>query len=232
MGAALSIFVLLSFSVFVTRIASVALRFTGLSDDSARFQALSAFTGTGFTTSEAETVVNYPVRRRIVSRLMFIGNLGLVTVFATMVVGLVSTEGEIGAVMVQMAWFLGGLVLLWIFLLNPASDRILCHLIGKYLNTTSFLGKRKFHRLVQVGNGLSLCEHPITRPDVDRPGSLKPSNLESLGLTLLAVHSGGGRVHTDLVSTSDLEVGDALVLFGADTAHEELGSATLVCEGG
>ena len=51
MGAALSIFVLLSLSVFVMRVASVALRLTGLTDDIARFQALSAFTDTGFTTT-------------------------------------------------------------------------------------------------------------------------------------------------------------------------------------
>jgi Trk-type K+ transport system membrane component len=95
-GAALSIFVLLSLSVLVMRVASVALRLTGLSDDVARFQALSAFTGTGFTTREAESIVNYPVRRRIVSSLMIVGNLGLVTVLATLVVSLVKTEGHSG----------------------------------------------------------------------------------------------------------------------------------------
>jgi Trk-type K+ transport system membrane component len=73
MGAALSIFVILSVSIFIIRVAAVALRLTGLTDVSARFQALSAFTGTGFTTIEAESVVNYPVRRRIVSLLMIIG---------------------------------------------------------------------------------------------------------------------------------------------------------------
>lgn len=41
MSAALSIFVLLSLSVFVIRVASVALRITGLTETSARFQALS-----------------------------------------------------------------------------------------------------------------------------------------------------------------------------------------------
>ena len=50
MGAALSILVLLSVSVFVVRLASVALRLTGLPEGVARFQALSAFTGTGYTT--------------------------------------------------------------------------------------------------------------------------------------------------------------------------------------
>ncbi len=97
MGAALSMFVLLSTSVFVIRLASVTLRLTGLTDATARFHALSALTGTRFTTSEAEAIVNYPVRRRIISLLMIIGNLGLVTLFATVIVSLVNTEREIGA---------------------------------------------------------------------------------------------------------------------------------------
>ena len=41
-------------SIIVVEIATVALRLTGLGRKQARFQALSAFTGTGFTTTEAE----------------------------------------------------------------------------------------------------------------------------------------------------------------------------------
>jgi len=48
-GAAISIFVLLSVSIFIVRVAAVAMRLTGLDDSTARFQALSAFSGTGFT---------------------------------------------------------------------------------------------------------------------------------------------------------------------------------------
>lgn len=39
---------------------------TGLDINIARFQALSAFTGTSFTTKEAEDVVDHPQRRRII----------------------------------------------------------------------------------------------------------------------------------------------------------------------
>lgn len=85
MGAAISLFVVLSLSVFIIRIASVALRLTVIEDSIAKFQALSAFSGTGFTSRESEYIVNYPVRRRIITILIVIGNLGLVTVFATIV---------------------------------------------------------------------------------------------------------------------------------------------------
>jgi len=59
-----AVLTILALSLVITRVATVALTMTGLSRQVARFQARSALTGTGFTTSEAETVVNHPVRRQ------------------------------------------------------------------------------------------------------------------------------------------------------------------------
>jgi hypothetical protein len=73
--------ILISF-LFV-RAASIALMMTGLEKHKARFQALSAFSGTGFTTKEAELIVNHPVRRKIARWLMIMGNAGIVTVIVT-----------------------------------------------------------------------------------------------------------------------------------------------------
>ncbi len=92
MGAAITLLVILTVSVFVVRIAAVALRLTGMPADIARFQARSAFSGAGFTTSESEAVVNHPIRRRLIGLLMLWGNIGLVTVIATFIVSFVGTE--------------------------------------------------------------------------------------------------------------------------------------------
>jgi len=69
----------------VMRLATTALVLTGLSQEAAQFQALSAFSGTGFTTGEAEGVVRHPVRRRIVMGLMVLHYFGLVTVAVSLV---------------------------------------------------------------------------------------------------------------------------------------------------
>lgn len=53
------------FSSLIVRAAAIALMMTGMDEKRARFQALSAFSGTGFTTREAEFVINHPKRRRI-----------------------------------------------------------------------------------------------------------------------------------------------------------------------
>ena len=78
MVAIFSLLLVLVFSLLITRIATIALTYTGLSRQSAKFQARSAFTGVGFTTSESEKVVNHPVRRRILLLMMLIGNAGIV----------------------------------------------------------------------------------------------------------------------------------------------------------
>ncbi len=74
----ISLLLIVGLSLHVTRVATVALEHTGLARESARFQSRSAFTGVGFTTSEAESVVGHPVRRRIVMWLMMVGNVGIV----------------------------------------------------------------------------------------------------------------------------------------------------------
>jgi len=80
-------------SFIVVRIGGFALQLTGIEPDVARFQALSAFSGTGFTTREAERVVGHRTRRRIVTILIILGNAGMVTVIATLVASFTQVTG-------------------------------------------------------------------------------------------------------------------------------------------
>ncbi len=70
-------------SFIVVRIGAIAFELTGLEWSLAKFQSISCFSGTGFTTKEAELVVSNPQRRRIASTLIILGNVGLVTMIAT-----------------------------------------------------------------------------------------------------------------------------------------------------
>ena len=105
--------VVLSVSILVTRVASVALMLTGLSRETARFQARSAFTGVGYTTSETEKIVNHPVRRRIVMILMLWGNVGLITVISTVVITFVQ-QGDRMDQWWKLLLLAGGAAVLWI----------------------------------------------------------------------------------------------------------------------
>ena len=70
-------------SFILVRIGAIAFQLTGLEWSLAKFQALSCFTGTGFTTRESELIVNNPQRRRIASILIVLGHAGFVTMIAT-----------------------------------------------------------------------------------------------------------------------------------------------------
>ncbi|MFH1868039.1 MAG: TrkA C-terminal domain-containing protein [Candidatus Omnitrophota bacterium] len=72
-------------SYLVVRIGAAAFELTGLDTEQSHFQSLSAFSGTGFTTREAELIVMHKQRRKIASVLMILGNAGLVTLVATLV---------------------------------------------------------------------------------------------------------------------------------------------------
>ncbi len=82
MNVALFILVV-AVSFIIVRIGAIAFQLTGLRWTQAKFQALSCFTGTGFTTRESELIVGHSQRRRIASILMVLGNAGLVLLIAT-----------------------------------------------------------------------------------------------------------------------------------------------------
>ena len=80
-------------SFLVVRAGAIALMMTGMDRERARFQALSAFSRAGFTTREAEAVVNNPRRRRIITWLIILGNAGLVTVIVTATSSIATSKG-------------------------------------------------------------------------------------------------------------------------------------------
>jgi len=79
-------------SYICVRVGAVAFELTGIPWDQAKFQALSAFSNCGFTTRETEDIVGHPLRRRIASTLIILGNAGVVTTIATFASALVGAE--------------------------------------------------------------------------------------------------------------------------------------------
>jgi hypothetical protein len=99
-------------SFIIVRIGGFALQLTGIEPDVARFQALSAFSGTGFTTREAERVVGHKIRRRIVTILIVLGNAGTVTVIATLVASFTQVSGYMWF-FIRLAIIVGGIFVLY-----------------------------------------------------------------------------------------------------------------------
>jgi Trk-type K+ transport system membrane component len=92
-------------SFLVVRAGAIELRMTGMDAEKASFQALSAFTRTGFSTREAELVLNNRQRRRIVTWLIILGNAGLIAIIVTATSSIATSSGyklpiTIGALLV------------------------------------------------------------------------------------------------------------------------------------
>ena len=216
MGAALSLLVILSLAITVIRVAAVALRLTGLPADVARFQARSAFTGAGFTTSESESVVNYPVRRRVISVLMVVGNIGLVTVLSTIVVSFLSVENSMSGFSQQLLWLLGTLAILWLIALNPFADRLMCRAIGWILHRADFLGQHGPTNLLQVSNGHDVAEHRVLSGSKAEGALLSNLQLAEQQLLLLGLRHDDGRYQSTPSPDTRLKSGDRLVVYGDD----------------
>ncbi len=95
MAPLVSLIIIISLSFLITRIATELLVHTGLSREAAKFQSRSAFTGVGFTTQEAEKIVNHPARRKIIMTLMLIGNIGIISAIASLMLTFIdSADGS------------------------------------------------------------------------------------------------------------------------------------------
>jgi hypothetical protein len=109
-------------SFIIVRIGGFALQLTGIEPDVARFQALSAFSGTGFTTREAERVVGNKTRRRIVTILIILGNAGTVTVIATLVASFTQVSGYMWF-FIRLAIIVGGIFGLYQLIMRGSVGR-------------------------------------------------------------------------------------------------------------
>jgi hypothetical protein len=79
------LFTLLYFAIIaiVIEINVLLFTFTGLKKEIARFQVISMFTATGFTTGESELILGHPIRRRLSTFLILFGVFSLAVVISS-----------------------------------------------------------------------------------------------------------------------------------------------------
>ena len=187
-------------------IGSVALERTGLERSSARFQALSAFSGTGFTTSQAERVINHPTRRRIISFLIILGNTGSVTFIVLIVMAFRSG-------VYRPAIFMGFLVLLII------AFAMLVLRLGLVTWVTNLAaGSTQSGMVVQTwyqGGGYSLVEVRLGPNHALVGKSLKQMDSD---VQILFIERSDG-VWAKPTPDDVLRVGDRILCYGPSTNH-------------
>lgn len=220
MVALASVLLVALVSLLVTRVATMALTLTGLSREIARFQARSALSGVGFTTSEAESVVAHPVRRRIVLLLMLVGSAGIVTVMATLLLSFVNADRE--QALLRLLVLAGGLAGILVLSKSPVVDRWLSRVIARGLRRWTDLQVRDYEQLLHLADDFAVVELVVQPGDWIAGRTLAELNLRDEGVAVLGVQRAGGNYIGSPVWATRIEPHDTVVVYGPAALLEEL----------
>lgn len=214
MGGIALIIAVVFVSVMIIKVAAVALRLTGLDERTASFQALSALTGTGFTTREAELVINHPMRRKIISVLMITGNAGMVVVIA----GLVSSFLAVTSFW-AILWFVALILALYVIFRIATQTRIarlLSKRIEEKLRERFKLQKRAIGRVLDLGEDFGIAEITLHEGSSSVGKTLATSDLGKKKILVLAIERDEEKI---LVARGNhkLHAGDNLICYGSFT---------------
>ncbi len=218
----ISLFVVLTVGLLVTRVAAVALTFTGLSRDLARFQARSAYVGVGFTTSESEHVLTHPVRRRIIMWLMLMGNAGFVAAISSLLPVFIGTGEDSLSFLNRILILTSGLMLLWAFSSSRMVDSLLSRMIGWALTHWTALAIYDFSALLQLSAGYTVGELKIEEGDWVAGRTLGELRLADEGVHVLGIRRQNGEYVGAPVGLTFIRPADTLVIYGKAEHIEEL----------
>lgn len=206
------LFVFIIISFLIVRVGAVALELSGVPRPKARFQALSAFTGTGFTTRESEMIVNHPQRRKIVTILMILGNAGIVSVVATFVWSMVSSRG----ILRPSLNFVGIVLFVAVFFWLVSREKIrktLTDKIRQKLMARMDLERVSVEEILHQAHGYGVAIVGIAESSKLVGSTLADSGLRGQGITVLSIEREG--IPLPIPSAQEeIRVGDRLVCYG------------------
>lgn len=207
-------------SLVLTRIATVVLVATGMSRESARFQARSALTGTGFTTRESEQVLEHPVRRRVIMLVMLLGSAGLVAAASSLILGFRSSSR--GESSIRVLVLLAGVVVLVFLSRSRRVDRLLTRAVSHVLHTRTDLARRDIGRLAHLADGYAVAELAVQEGDWMAGRRVEEVQETAAGVLVLGVQHRGGNYEGAPRRDLCVEPGDVLIVYGRQDALDEL----------
>ncbi|GAA0873111.1 TrkA C-terminal domain-containing protein [Gangjinia marincola] len=221
MIAAVTLFLIVSLSALITKIAAIALVHTGLSTESAKFQARSAYTGTGMSTEETESIMNHPVRRKIIYNLMLIGNAGIVTMMSSLILTFVlpdTTASRLYGLLIIVV----GMVVLWLAVKSAWVDRGLSRIINRLLKRYTDLEIHDYASVLRLKDDFQIIEATIDKDSWMSQRTLLELNLREYGITILGVYRSAEGYFGSPTGTFKLLPHDQITIYGKTTGIERL----------
>lgn len=212
MATAILLFVIVTLSVIAVRIGAVALWMTGLPEHVARFQARSAFTTTGFTTPEASLVVNHPRRRRIIGILMTLGNAGIISLMATVILSYAHFDVSIETLAQEVLWIILLAAVLWVVGISKWTDRHMTRFIYWCLRDRTRLEAERVESLLLLPNGYQIAA--ITLRDGSLVDVLSKSRAAGRHMIVLGVLHSDNSYTSAPLEDAPAQATDRVLLYG------------------
>jgi amino acid transporter len=206
--------VLITAWLFVLWFGSIALEATGMERSRARFQAMSALTGTGFTTREAENIVGHPRRRLIVGWMMFLGSVGIILflliLLVIIVVGIKPAKPTSAVTLVLSALpAVALMVLYWIGVLDKLATKI----VNWLKRTGYFKPELSNTEIIYHAGEYSLARLTIGKAAPEVGSTISDTGLVKGNIKVLAIER-GDKVMFYPEAKEVVQAGDHLIYYG------------------
>lgn len=221
MIAAVSLFLIVTLSILITKIATISLVHTGLSLESAKFQSRSAYTGAGLSTSETENIMNHPVRRKIIYNLMLIGNAGIVTAMSSLILTFVLPESNTSR-LYGFLIIVVGLFFLWFAVRSSWVDRGLSKLINKMLRKYTDLEVHDYAAVLHLKDDFKIIEAQVDSDGWMCNRTLQELDLREEGITILGVERAGSGYFGSPSGTFKMLPHDKVTIYGKAEGIESI----------
>lgn len=219
MYALISLIIVVSLSLLIVRVGTVALTMTGVSKEVASFQSLSAYSGAGFTTEEAEDITAYPVRRRVVKSLMRLGNVGLATTIATLVLSFTDPTTRLPRLLV----LLGVAAVLIALSRSETFHSLLTPLIERALSRTATFELRDYVGLLNLNREFTVADLTVRRGSWLANERLADLDLRSQeGINILGIRRADGTYVGAPSGEHEITPGDTIIAYGPRERLAEL----------
>lgn len=219
--------IILIVSFIIVRIGAIAFALTGLEWSLATFQSLSCFTGTGFTTKEAELITGHPQRRKIATFLIVLGRAGLVSMVATFANSIRPTD-FISKITIPFLHFvipsqllpwinliiiILAIYLVFLFFSRSKLAKKLNEILRKSIVKREILKPVSFEELVVATGGYGVTQIEVCKDSRVTNKALYESDLRKQDILVLAIERNGETIPNPSPDTKILE-GDKLICFG------------------
>ncbi|MGA7677008.1 MAG: TrkA C-terminal domain-containing protein [Dehalococcoidia bacterium] len=206
--------VLITVWLFILWFGSIALEATGMERSRARFQAMSALTGTGFTTREAENIVGHPRRRLIVGWMMFLGSVGIILflliLLVIIVVGIKPAKPTSAVTLVLSALpAVALMVLYWIGVL----DKLATSIVNWLKRTGYFKPELSNTEIIYHAGEYSLARLTIGKAAPEAGSKISDTSLAKSNIKVLAIER-GDKVFFYPEAKEVVQAGDHLIYYG------------------